>query len=123
VAGVAKPSTAKAKGATTETLFVAWLRQWAPYVERRHLNGAHDRGDIAGLPGVVIEVKSGARIDLAGWMTELEAEVANDLAGLGVLVIRPKGRPHPDDWWAVVSTSHLIDLLRGAGWLPDRKDR
>lgn len=112
-----RPSTAKAKGRDTETRFVDYLRRWVPHAERRRLTGSHDRGDIAGTPGICWEIKSGARLDLATWMHELEAEVTNDHAVHGALVIRPKGRPNPHDWWAVLTVPDLLDLLTEAGWI------
>lgn len=112
-----KPATAKAKGAKTEQLWVDYLRDcgW-PFVERRHLAGTADRGDITGMPGVTCEVKSGARLDLAGWMGELEVEMRNDGTDIGYTVVRPKGKPAPGDWWCVVPADVLVRLLKAAGW-------
>lgn len=114
-----KPSTAKAKGRDTENRFVEFLQRWVPHAERRRLNGNQDRGDIAGTPGICWEVKSGARLDLAGWMHELDAEVRNDHARHGVIVIRPKGAPDPANWWTVMRLPDLIDLLVEAEWLTE----
>jgi len=48
----------KAKGSSAERDVVNWLKKWFPYAERR-IAGAHlDKGDIAGVNGVVIEVKN-----------------------------------------------------------------
>ena len=113
-----RPSTAKQKGRETETLFVEWLRRnGAPFAERRRLAGVDDRGDIAGVPGVCVEVKSGARLDVAGWMRELAVEMLNDEADMGAVVVRPKGRPSPDLWWAIVPLELWGELMRDAGWL------
>ena len=113
-----KPATAKVKGRETENLFVEFLRNnGLPHVERRRLAGSADRGDITGVPGVCFEVKSGGRIDLAGWMHELGLEQLNDHAEHGVLVIRPKGRPAVEDWWAVLTVPQLVQLLSAAGWI------
>lgn len=114
-----KPATAKVKGRETENLFVGYLRRWVPHAERRRLTGTHDRGDIAGTPGICWEIKSGARLDLAGWLHELAAEVDNDQADHGILVIRPKGQPNPENWWAVLTLPDLISLLVEAEWLRD----
>lgn len=112
-----KPSTAKQKGTATESALVAWMHaHGAPHVERRRLNGTHDRGDLTGLPGVVVEVKSGARLDIAGWLDELDIEMRNDHADQGAVVVRPKGKPHPDDWFAVVPLPLWWQLLKDAGW-------
>ena len=112
-----KPSTAKAKGRETEQAFVDWLkRHGVPHAERRRLEGVDDRGDIAGLPGVVLEVKSGARLDLPGWLRELEREMANDQADMGAVIIRPKGQPDPDDWVVAMPVGLWWELMREAGY-------
>lgn len=112
-----KPATAKAKGAATEAAVVAWMQaNGAPYVERRHLNGANDLGDIVGLPGVVAEVKSGARLDMAGWLDELAVEMANAGADQGAVIVRPKGKPSPPDWFCVLPLPLWWQLLKDAGW-------
>lgn len=112
-----KPSTAKAKGAKTEQMLCDWLRaQGWPHAERRHLSGTDDRGDVAGVHGVCIECKSGAKIDLAGWLAELDRETVNADADTGFVAIRPKGRPDPDDWWAALPLPWIAELLRQAGY-------
>jgi hypothetical protein len=107
-----KPSTARRKGSQTEALLVSFLRaNGYPHAERRHLNGSHDLGDVVGIPGVCLEVKSGARLDLSGWLAELEVEQEHADAHIGAVVVRPKGRPDPADWFAVITTSQLLDFL------------
>ena len=50
-------SRSKAKGTAAETAVVRFLRAVGfTQAERRTLGGTQDRGDIAGVPGVVIEV-------------------------------------------------------------------
>lgn len=112
-----KPATAKAKGAKTEQLFCDYLKQWVPHVERRHLSGAFDRGDIAGVPGVIFEIKSGASLSIAQWLKELEAEIRNDNADTGAVVVRPKGKPDPPDWFTVIPLPLYVQLLIDAGWI------
>lgn len=112
------PRTARTKGAATETAFVEFAKTWGVlHAERRHLAGSDDRGDIAGWPYVVVEVKSGARIDLAGWIAELEAEITNAEASTGFVAIRPKGRPHPSKWFAALPLPVLMRLMLDAGWI------
>ena len=118
-----KPSTAKSKGTATESMFVDYLRRWAPFAERRRLAGQHDRGDIAGVPGIVFEVKSGARLAVAAWLDELDAEMLNDGAAHGAVVVRPKGKPDPADWFAIVRVPDLLDLLVEAEWLTKAGDK
>jgi hypothetical protein len=112
-----KPSSAKAKGRNAENQFIAYLQDsgW-PYAERRRLNGIHDRGDVTGIPGVTIEIKSGARIELAKWMGELEVEMDNDNTTIGFLAIKPKGKTAGADYWCLVPPAVLVRLLKDAGW-------
>lgn len=98
-----KPASIKAKGRNAENLVATYLQRWfGDHIERRRLNGIHDRGDIAGVRNTVIEVKSGARIDLPGWLAEAEQERVNDDADWSVVVIKPKGVTDPAKFYAVV---------------------
>lgn len=115
------PGTAKTKGRETEAAFVTYARTvWGLVnVERRRLAGVHDMGDIAGWPGVCVEIKSGARTDISGWLAELAIEQSNSHATVGFVAVRPKGRPDPEDWYAVLSLPALMHLMADAGWTPD----
>lgn len=89
----------KAKGTAAETAVVKYLRDiWGlPLVERRALGGEKDRGDIAGIPGVVLEVKDAEDKRLSRWRDETLAEVNNDGADLGALVVKVF-RKNVADW-------------------------
>lgn len=114
-----KPSTAKAKGRDTENRFVEWARAHGlPNVERRRLSGTEDQGDIAGWPGVCVEVKSGARVDISTWLAELAVEVDHSGADVGFVVARPPSKPQADDWYCVLPLPSLWQLLTDAGWVP-----
>lgn len=112
-------SASKRKGTSAETAVVNFLRT-AGFVqaERRTLNGAKDRGDIAGLPGVVIEVKNCARQELASWVHEAELERNNDGASLGVVWHKRRGKGHPGDWFVTMSGHQFADLLRELQGMP-----
>lgn len=114
------PRQAKTKGRETEQMLVDHLRRnWALVnVERRRLTGRDDQGDIAGWLGVCVEVKSGARIDIAGWLDELAAEIRNAHAEVGFVAVRPRGKPDPADWYALLPLDALLELLREVGWIP-----
>lgn len=107
-----KPASIKAKGRNAENLVVEYLRRWWPMAERRRLNGIHDRGDVAGIPGTVVEVKSGAKIELGTWMRELDREMINDKADHAVLVIKPRGTTDAADFYAVVRFEEWVELRR-----------
>lgn len=110
-------SAAKRAGTSWESAIVAYLSaNGFPHAERRALNGAKDRGDIAGIPGVVIEAKNRKVIDLAGFIDEAEAERANDGARLGVAWIKRRGRGSAGDGYVVLTGAAFVELLRLAGW-------
>lgn len=112
-------SASKRKGTSAETAVVNFLRiAGFTQAERRTLNGAKDRGDIAGLPGVVIEVKNCARQELASWVQEAELERDNDHATLGVVWHKRRGKGNPGDWFVTMSGAQFANLLRDQQGLP-----
>lgn len=112
-------STSKRKGTAAESAVVAFLRAAGfTQAERRTLNGAKDRGDIAGIPGVVIEVKNCARQELPGWVKEAELERDNDHATLGVVWHKARGKGNPADWFVTMSGAQFTALLREQQGLP-----
>lgn len=106
-------SASKRKGTAAETAIVNYLRAMGfIHAERRALNGTLDRGDIAGIPAVVIEAKNCARQELAAWVTEAEAERDNDRASLGVVWHKRRGKGDPRDWFVTMSGEQFTRLLR-----------
>jgi Holliday junction resolvase len=103
----------KRKGTAAETAVVGYLRENGfPHAERRALNGSTDRGDVAGVPGVVIEIKNCARMELAGWVDEARLEAAN--AGVGVFAVAHKrrGKGNPADWFVTLPLSVFCEVIR-----------
>ena len=86
-------SAAKEKGTKAETAVVNYLNQWWPKAERRALSGNKDRGDVAGIPGVVVEVKAAARLELAKWQRQTLDEQENAGALRSVLVVKRPYKP------------------------------
>lgn len=121
----------KDRGTRWESACVEHLRaHGSPNAERRALHGADDRGDIAGVPGAVIECKAEVRFDLAGWTAELVAEMANDGSKVGFVWAKRTGRTSPADGYAILPPVVLLRLLAEAGyigpesdWLGDPQDR
>jgi hypothetical protein len=119
-------ATARRAGYDAEADLVTWLRlEGATHAERRVPGSAKDRGDVAGVPGVVFEVKFPGRdmpVRLGPWMDETLRERDNDGADLGLLVIRRPMRLCPADWaWCTDGTT-MTRLLRAGGWLPTRTE-
>ena len=89
---MANPS--KRKGTQFETDVVRYLADHGfPFAERRALCGTSDKGDVSGIPGVVLEAKAEKSIDLAGYMDEVKVETANAHASIGVAVVKRRNRP------------------------------
>ncbi|MCH9275655.1 hypothetical protein JS533_005125 [Bifidobacterium amazonense] len=89
--------TARRAGAAMEARTVDYLR-WAlddDRIERRHLMGANDCGDIAGIRyrghRIVIECKNTAKMDVSRHLQEAEIERGNDDALIGVVVQKRPG--------------------------------
>lgn len=113
----------KAKGTSAETAVVRFLRTIGfAQAERRTLNGILDRGDITGIPGVVIEVKNCARQELAAWVAEAERERDNDRASLGVVWHKRRGKTDPAHWFVTMSGAQFAALLREQQGLPALPD-
>lgn len=111
-------SAARAKGTRWESAIVDYLRtNGVPHAERRALSGTQDRGDIAGLPGVVIEAKNARTADLAGWVDEAEVERNNARAELAVVWHHRRGKASPADGYVTMSGATLVHLLRAAGYI------
>lgn len=111
----------KAKGTAAETAVVGYLRQrgWI-HAERRALAGNVDRGDIAGVVGVTLEVKNCKTIDLAGWLREALVEQANNGDPVGAVIAKRRGTTNPADWYALMTVRQLCDLLAAAGYRDQR---
>jgi hypothetical protein len=79
----------KQKGTAFETAVVAFLRDNGfPYAERRALAGNNDRGDVGGIPGLVLELKAARELRLSEWMDELQTEKGNAHASDGAVVVK-----------------------------------
>lgn len=110
-------SRSRSKGTAWESKVVAYLQsQGWPHAERRALNGARDRGDLTGLPGVVVECKDANRVELAAWIDEATTETANANAELGVVWAHRKGKASAGDGYVILTGEAFARLLRMAGW-------
>ena len=105
-------SPQKRKGSAAELAVAKWLRKlgWI-HAERSRAGWQDDRGDIDGLPGIVIEVKNEKRIDLPGYLRELEVEIANAKAWTGTVIVKRRGSMNVDDWYAVMPAKIWGELM------------
>lgn len=117
-------SASKARGTRWESKIVDYLRaNGVPHAERRALGGSSDRGDIAGIPGVVVEAKSTARVELAAWIDEAEAERINDRADVAVVWHHRRGKGSPGEGYVTMTGATLVALLAAAGYIAHLTER
>lgn len=103
----------KAKGTKFESAIVATLNAAGlRHVERRTLAGVNDKGDIAGLPGIVVEAKAVADYDLPGWLREAAVERENAGAWLGVVWMKLRGRTDPAECAVIMRGDQFVTLLQ-----------
>jgi hypothetical protein len=108
-------SKSKRKGTAWETDIVRYLAPLFPDVERRALEGVNDRGDVAGVPGVVIEAKNCRELTLAGWVDEMIVEVHNASARIGVVWHKRRGKASPADAYVTMTGRQFVEILVALG--------
>jgi len=109
--------TANRKGKDGERAVASWLKaQGFPRAERRLSGAGNDKGDITGIPGVVIEAKVRRTLALAEWVDQLTEEMDNADADIGAIVAKRRGKSDVAEWYAIMPASVFASLLRQAGW-------
>lgn len=104
--------TARAAGTRWESRIVTALQDAGfIHAERRRLSGARDRGDITGVPGLVIEAKDTNRMALAEAVDEAVAEAANDNGSIGAAWIKRRGKSGAEEGYVVMQGDHFLRLL------------
>lgn len=107
----------KRKGSAWELAISKYLvEQGWKHAERRIAGATLDKGDIYGIIGCVIEAKNEKRIDLAGYIKELEVECANAKATTGVAIVKKRGTTNVGDAYAVMTVDIWVRLMREAGY-------
>lgn len=113
-----KQSYSKVKGREWETACARYAEDVTKMlVERRRLNGAQDRGDLAGIPDVVFECKAERSYKLPEWMREAERERINDGADLGVVWAKQNGKTDAAEGFIIMRPVEFFNLLRVAGYV------
>jgi hypothetical protein len=112
------------KGTREETRVTLWLRDhgW-PYAKRKPKAGRRDEGDITlgdGVP-LAIESKAVKGWNPAGWMKELEEEVANSRSKWGFVVVKKRGTTDAGEYYVVLPLKYLNPLLLKLYKLPQAK--
>lgn len=110
-------SKQRAKGTMFETLVANYLREHGfPHAERRALQGVQDKGDLTGMPGLVIECKNHKEMSFSEWLKETEQERVNANADYGVLVVKRRGVWDAGQSYAVMPLDAMARLLKQAGY-------
>ena len=111
-------SRSKQKGTAFETSIVRYLsgRLGDERIMRMPLSGNKDRGDIAGVrtllgERVAVECKNVARMNLGGWITEVEVERGNADAKVGVVIHKRSGKGQARDQYVTLTVEDLAVLL------------
>ena len=104
-------NASKRKGTTWESAVVGYLREHGqPYAERRALCGTSDKGDVAGVPGVMLECKAEKTVTLGAYADEVKVQTANAGASIGVAVVKRRNRG-PGDAYVVMSLQQFARML------------
>ena len=109
----------KAKGTSAETAVVNYLNEHGfAAAERRALAGAFDKGDIAGIRAVCIEVKAAKTYSIPAWLRETFIEKKNAKAEVAFLVVKPVGvgAKNAGNFWAIMTLEEMASLLRRANY-------
>jgi hypothetical protein len=119
-------SRSKGKGTAWETAICRLLAaEGFTQVERRALAGTSDRGDIAGIPGWVIEAKNCKTMSLAGWVDEAAIEQANDGAEFSAVWHHRRGKAAPAEGYVTMTGATFVRLLQACGYgdgPPERRE-
>lgn len=112
-------ATARKAGTSFERLIADSLAETIDdRIDRRVKTGAKDRGDIAGLrvhgQRVTVECKDVAKLDLAGWVREMETERGNDDALAAVVIHKRTRKGDPLDQYVTTTVRELVALILGA---------
>ena len=110
------PHPNKRRGDRFEREIADYLRSMGIMVDRTRVGWTDDRGDIHGIPGVVLECKNHKTLDLSGWVAELAHEMDNAGARMGCVVHKRRGTTDADKHYATLPFGLFIQLLREAGY-------
>lgn len=106
-------SKSRAKGTSFETAVVNYLRERGLTGAVRTGSAAYGDGDITGIPGIVIENKDQARMDLSGWLNQ--ATKSADRRGkseLPIVVHKRRGK-NVSQAYCTLSLESLVKLIKG----------
>lgn len=104
-------SASRRKGTAWESQVVDYLREHGqPHAERRALCGTSDKGDVAGVPGVMLECKNEAKVTLGAYADEVKLQTANAGAQIGAAVVKRRNRG-PGDAYVVMTLEQFASMI------------
>lgn len=114
-------SPQKAKGSAFERVIVDAFNAAGYEAERTRAGWEDDRGDVHGIAhpyagNFTVECKNQKTMKLAEWLGELEREMVANKSRYGAVVHKRKGVTDPDEQYATMKLSTLINLLVLAGF-------
>lgn len=102
------------KGPRFEKDVVEYLRKHGfPHAERRVMGGANDRGDVAGVPGVCMEIKNTVSINMGLAMKEATIEARNANVPFKAVVFKRIQKP-VEQAYVLLELSDLVTLIASA---------
>ena len=108
-----KSRAIKAKGTNWESAIVKYCEDNGIPATRRPKAGNKDNGDINLCDNLfTIEAKSVARLDLPGFLAELDVEMKNSKAHHGAVWIKKRGKTSPGDGYVVMSGDDFLEIVR-----------
>ena len=114
-------ASSRRKGNTTEVAVANWLtaQGFEAITSRNARGGAQGGADIIcpDLP-LSVEVKAGARPELASWLDQAREQGDEDAPGL--VVHRRRGKGDPGEWFATLALSDLVALVERLRWEPGK---
>jgi hypothetical protein len=104
------------KGSAFERDVVRYLQDHGfPDAERAYGAGRpEDIGDVVGVPGITVEVKNHARLELASWVDEADRERVNARQPFAVVVAKRRGKS-AERSYVVTSLESFARLVSSCG--------
>ena len=103
----------KAKGSAAERAVCDYLNVRGVDAERVPAGAALDRGDlwIPDKHWPAIQIKNHARLDLAGWINDIQDQKRNAKRDTGIVIHKRRGKGNPADWYVTLTLTDLITII------------
>jgi hypothetical protein len=80
----------------------------------RYQDGYHlDRGDVAGIPGIVIQAKNVVQVKWSNWFLNVRLQQVHAASPIGILALKRQGRSDPAEATAILERMSWWDLRGG----------